>query len=118
MSKAQTKISDKELLKKLQESYLDFDQQQSIEPFIPEMNDAERKELLKLIDKANDVQNMRLDQKKEYVKGLKKIHAEYEKKADQLAKDESEYARQEFEKLETKQDKEEMEELESEMKNI
>lgn len=118
MPKAQTKISNEELLKKLQESYLDFDQQQSIEPFIPEMNDAERKELLKLIDQANDVQNMRLDHKKKYIAGMKKINTEYEKKADKLAKDESGYARKEFEKLEKSESIKEIEELEGEMKNI
>lgn len=111
----QTRLTNQELLKKLEESYLDFTYKESIAPLIPELNEAETKELLGLIVEAEKVQKIVLESKAEYIEQVKALNAEYEKKMDQAVRTITTDARHEAEKMAQTEEGKELEELEKEL---
>ena len=111
-------ITNEELLKKLEESYLDFEQKLRLIPLIPAMNDEERKGLINLIDQADEMAKQKQISEKHYQEKLVQLNEEYVHKMNQLEQSETKLTRTEFEKLSNKQEGEELEAMEIEMNNI
>lgn len=113
-----TKLTDEQLIKKLAESFLPFESKLEISPLIPVMNEAERTELLELIEQSEQIESERKNFEEQYQQGLAELNAQYTQKMDQMVKDESNHAREEFEKLTSEGEEKELEELESALNNI
>lgn len=104
---AQT-ISDADLLKKLQESYIKEDQKKELEPLIPEMTNEEKEELISLINQSQAEGDKAQE---EYQKGIGELNKEYKGKMDQVSKKFNETALKEMEKIDTEGSKEDLKEL-------
>ena len=115
---AKTLITDEELAKLLEESFLDYDQKLHIMPLIPVMEEGQRTELLDLINEANTLEEKRNESEKKYNEGLRELNKEYESKMDQIVKEETSHAIKGFEKISHDKDYAELEDLEKEINNI
>lgn len=113
-----TQLTDEQLTKKLEESFLPFDQKLEIAPLIPIMNEAERKELLGLIEQSEEIEDDRKDFEEQYHQDLAVLNEQYTQKMDQLAATNATKARKEFEKMTSETEEKELEELENELNDI
>ena len=85
-------ITDAELVKQIKTSNLDERQKTELADLVSEMTAEERDELLGLIYESNELA-------REKYKKLAALNEEYKRKMGEAAHEESEYAREEFEKL-------------------
>ncbi len=113
----QTIITDEQLTKMLEESYLDLGQKFNLIPLIPVMNEEERTGLLDLIKQAEQIQQ-NAEHGSISQEDILKLNEEYNHKMDQILKEETSHTLHEFEHLSHDQDVAELEELEKEMESI
>jgi len=85
-------ITDTELVKQIKTSNLDERQKAELADLVSEMTAEERNELLGLIYESNELA-------REKYKKLSVLNEEYKRKMGEVAHEQSEYARQEFEKF-------------------
>lgn len=112
MAETTLNITDAKLLEKLKESYVDAEQKKTLEKMIPVMNEAEKNELIALIDKAKEEKD-KADAI--YQEKLRNLNKEYTAKLNQLVKDETSNTFKEFEEAAKKEDTEGMKEFETEI---
>jgi len=113
-----TELTNEELHNMLVNSYMDFGQVLAIAPLIPMMNDEQKQELTKLIGESENLiaQFKKADSK--YRDNLEALNQEYLEKMDHLVVSESNYARQQYENLNSGKDAQEMANLEDQMNNF
>lgn len=112
MSEAKIKITDSELIEKIKTSHLEEIQKKELEDLVSAMTSEERDELLNLIAESNKVDE---GAEKERLEKLAALNEEYEGKLKELTREESEYAREEFEKFDQKETAGELKEVEAEI---
>ena len=118
MANTTSKITDKELRAKLQESHLAQRHKEALEPMIPKMDAEAREELMSVIDESHEVTKRAEQRKAQYQKEVIALNEEYEQEINNIVKEESKNALKQFENLEKAESEKELEELESEISNI
>ena len=114
MAETKTTITDAELIEKIKTSHLEEIQKKELADLVSAMTTEERDELLSLIEESNNVAPLSGGEK-ERLKKLAALNEEYEGKLKELTREESEYAREEFEKFDQKETAGELEEVEAEI---
>jgi hypothetical protein len=112
MAETKTTITDAELIEKIKTSHLEEIQKKELADLVSAMTTEERDELLSLIEESNNVDE---SAEKERLKKLAALNEEYEGKLKELTREESEYAREEFEKFDQKETASELKEVEAEI---
>jgi len=105
-------ITDSEMTGKIQLSHLDDNQKLELIALVHEMTDAERAELLGIVEESNTVATAA---EADYNEKLGALNAEYAKKLAEATHAETEYVRVEFEKFDNEQKVGEMQTVEAEI---
>lgn len=118
MANTTTKITDDELRTKLKESHLEKAHKDELRALIPDMPEADRNQLLKLIAQSHKVKEQEDKAKAEMQPALKKLNAKYDKKMDQLGKELNKKVRKDYEGFKKGEEEKELEEMEAEFKEM
>ena len=105
-------ITNTGLIELLKKSYISDGQKKELEPLIPEMTEAERKELLTLIEQSK-AEGEKVE--KEYQENVKILNKEYMGKMDKLTKEQTEQARGDLEKMDITNTNDELKKIEGEI---
>jgi hypothetical protein len=105
---------DTQLIQAIQTSHLRDDQKKDLAQLVPQMTEAERKELIAIIEDSNKTAQQFEEKKAE---ALKKVNREYDAKIKAAAREENEYAMKAMEKFDQDQSKEDLEKVETEMES-
>lgn len=115
MADTTNEITNEELLKQLKESPLSAEQKNELETLIPDMTDEEKKELLGLIEQANeDI----APAKEEYQKNLADLNEKNQTEIEKLNREQNEEALKTMEGIDKKTSTEALKEMESEIQAV
>jgi len=112
---ATTQISNKELLKKLKESYLDKLHKDHFEQLISDMSEKDKSKLMDLIKESHKVNETKVKADAQYQEELVKLNAEFDQKITSMEKELVRYTFNEYKKLEAEESEEELEKIEAEI---
>jgi len=111
-------LTDEMLLDELENSYLDQSYKDHFAELIPNMRNEDRAQLMDLIKQSHKVKEQEDKAQTRYQTDLKALNAEYDQKISDTKKDMTQYALNEYRKLEKKESEEEMGKIESQITNI
>lgn len=110
-----TQITDEQLQKKLEESYLSAKHKVHLLKLLPVMNQKDKEHLMDLIKKAKNTDAQIKDGVRAYHRGIDELNKEYTGKMKKLAQDEAKFARSAYEKMAQKREEKELEKMMNEI---